>query len=94
MLKKAAHPGEILKDELAEIGVSPEQFARETQLPAKQVNQIIGGECSITRGIAQRIGSRLAVDPEFWVNLQEHFDLVNIPQKGKQAVLAAQNTAD
>ena len=29
MLKRAAHPGEILKDELAEIGVTPTELARQ-----------------------------------------------------------------
>ena len=33
MFKRVVHPGEILKDELAEMGVSPTAFARQIDVP-------------------------------------------------------------
>ena len=92
MLRRAVHPGEILKDELAEIGVSPERFAREVSLPAGTVIQIINGQHAISRNIAARIGKRLGVDPQFWLNLQTHFNSINAPRRQERPSPSATDT--
>ena len=76
MLKRAVHPGRILKDELAELGVTPTEFARQIDVPANRVSQIINGKRSITGDTALRFGHWFGVEPQFWLNLQAHFDLV------------------
>ena len=76
MLKRAVHPGAILKDELAELGVTPTEFARQIDVPANRVSQIINGKRSITGDTALRFGHWFGVEPQFWLNLQAHFDLV------------------
>ena len=48
MLKRVVHPGEILKDELAELGVSQTTFARQIAVPPNRISQIIAGKRSIT----------------------------------------------
>lgn len=94
MLSRAVHPGEILKDELGEIGVSPERFAREISLPARTVIQIINGQEAISRNVAARIGKRLGVDPQFWLNLQTHFNSVHAPGRQECPSSSAANTLD
>ena len=76
MLKRAVHPGRILQDELAELGVTPTEFARQIDVPANRVSQIINGKRSITGDTALRFGHWFGVEPQFWLNLQAHFDLV------------------
>ena len=76
MLRRAAHPGRALKDELAELGVTPTEFARQIDVPANRVSQIINGKRSITGDTALRFGHWFGVEPQFWLNLQAHFDLV------------------
>ena len=76
MLRRAVHPGRILKEELAEIGVTPTEFARQIDVPANRVSQIINGRRAITGDTALRLGHWFGVEPEFWLNLQAHFDLV------------------
>lgn len=76
MLKRAAHPGEVLKDELAELGVSPTELARQIDVPANRVSQIINGKRSISGDTALRLGHWFKVDPQFWMNLQAQFELV------------------
>ena len=76
MLKRAVHPGRILKEELAEIGVTPTELARQIDVPANRVGQIVNGRRSITGDTALRLGHWFGVEPEFWLNLQAHFDLV------------------
>ena len=75
MLKRAVHPGGILKDELAELGVTPTEFARQIDVPPNRVSQIINGKRSITGDTALRLGHWFGVEPEFWLNLQAHFEL-------------------
>ena len=48
MLKRVVHPGEILKDELAELGVIPTTFARQIDVPPNRISQIIAGKRSVT----------------------------------------------
>ena len=76
MLKRAVHPGQILKDELEELGVTPTEFARQINVPPNRVSQIINGKRSITGDTALRFGHWFGLEPQFWLNLQVHFDLV------------------
>ena len=80
MFKRAVHPGEILKDELAELGVTPTSFARHIGVPPNRVSQIIAGKRSITIDTAKRFGQWFGTDPQFWMNLQTQFDLSDFEQ--------------
>ncbi len=75
MLNRAVHPGEVLKDELVEMDVSPTEFARQINVPPNRVSQIIAGKRSITGDTALRFGHWFGMDPQFWLNLQSQFDL-------------------
>lgn len=86
MLKRAAHPGEILKDELAEIGVTPTELARQIDVPANRVSQIINGKRSITGDTALRLAHWFNTDPQFWMNLQTQFDLVAADREVGEAI--------
>ncbi len=44
MFKRAVHPGEVLRDELAEFGITPTAFARQIDVPPNRVSQIIAGK--------------------------------------------------
>ena len=76
VLRRAVHPGRILKEELAEIGVSPTELARQIDVPANRVSQIINGRRSISDDTALRLGHWFGVEPVFWLNLRAHLDLV------------------
>ena len=86
MLKRAVHPGCVLKDELAELGVTPTEFARQIDVPANRISQIINGKRSITGDTALRFGHWFGVEPEFWLNLQAHFDLVCADEETGDAI--------
>ena len=76
MLKRAVHPGEILRDELEERGVSPANFARQIDVPANRISQILAGKRTVTGDSALRFGHWFGMDPEFWLNLQAQYDLM------------------
>jgi addiction module HigA family antidote len=75
MLKRAVHPGQVLKDELDGLGITPTEFSRQIDVPPNRVSQIIAGKRSITGDTALRFGHWLGTDPQFWLNLQSQFDL-------------------
>ncbi len=75
MPRPAIHPGEILQDELAEIGVSPAELARQLDVPGNRVSQIINGKRSITGDTALRLGHWFGTSAQFWLNLQTAYEL-------------------
>ena len=93
MFRRAVHPGEVLKDELAELGVTPTSFARQIEVPPNRVSQIIAGKRSVTGDTALRFGHWLGVDPQFWLNLQTQFDLVTAERQVGPAVRALPTAA-
>jgi antitoxin HigA-1 len=75
MTRPAIHPGEILSDELDELGVSPTELARQINVPANRVSQIINGKRAITGDTALRLGHWFRTSAEFWLNLQASYDI-------------------
>ncbi|MET0741928.1 MAG: hypothetical protein ABWY78_01010 [Microvirga sp.] len=49
-------PGEILRDELECLGLTPTEFSRQIDVPPNRVTQIIGGKRSITGDTTLRLG--------------------------------------
>ncbi len=75
MLARAVHPGEILEGELDEIGITASELARQIEVPANRLSQIIDGRRAVTGDTALRLGHWFAMDPQFWMNLQSQYDL-------------------
>ena len=75
LIKRRVHPGCILKDELEEMGVSPPELARQINVPANRIFQIVAGKRSITGDTALRLGHWFGNEPQFWMNLQNQYDL-------------------
>ncbi len=86
MFRRAVHPGAILKDELDELNVTPTEFARQINVPANRISQIIGGKRSITGDTALRLGHWFGTDPQFWLNLQAQFDLAVADQQSGETI--------
>ena len=75
MFMRAVHPGLVLKDELAELNITPTEFARQIDVPPNRVTQIITGKRAITGDTALRFGHWFGTDPLFWINLQAQYEL-------------------
>ncbi|MBU2623489.1 MAG: HigA family addiction module antidote protein [Proteobacteria bacterium] len=69
------HPGEVLKEELAEVGMTANAFAQALHVPANRITAILNGTRSITADTALRISLFFGTTPEFWLNLQTSYDL-------------------
>ena len=86
MFRRVVHPGLVLKDELAEFGVTPTEFARQIDVPPNRISQIIAGKRSVTGDTALRLGHWFGVEPQFWLNLQAQFDLATADRLVGKAV--------
>jgi addiction module HigA family antidote len=69
------HPGEILAEELEEIGMKPLELAARIGVPPNRIYQIVDKKRSITADTALRLGAFFSISPEFWLNLQKAYEL-------------------
>ena len=75
MARTPIHPGEILGDELEEIGLSAKRLADVIQVPPNRLYQILAGKRNITADTALRLGRYLGTSAHFWMNLQSTYEL-------------------
>ncbi len=70
------HPGEILLEEfLNPMDISQYRLAKDINVDPRRINEIVHGNRSITADTAFRLGRYFGMSPQFWLNLQSHFDL-------------------
>jgi addiction module HigA family antidote len=74
----ATHPGEILKEEfLIPLGITQVALARHIRIPLQRVNEVIRGKRGITPETAWLLSQALGTTPQFWMNLQDAYDLTS-----------------
>jgi addiction module HigA family antidote len=73
--KKPIHPGEILADELQEIGLNASQLADKIGVPKNRIYQILHGQRNLTADTALRLGKFFNTGAELWLNLQKAYEL-------------------
>ncbi len=74
-VRLAVHPGEILADELQELGLTATELARQLAVPPNRITQIIQGRRSITGDTALRLAHWFGTGPRFWLNLQASYEI-------------------
>src|SRR6266704_2079194 len=73
---RAVTPGEMLKEEfLAEYGLSQNQLAKTIGISPNRIAEIVNNRRRITADTALRLSLYFGNSPEFWMNLQAHYDL-------------------
>ncbi len=75
MARTPIHPGEILADELKEIGISAAEMARTLGVPANRISQIIARKRAISADTALRLARYFGTTPDLWMNLQKTYEL-------------------
>ena len=69
-------PGDVLLEEfLRPMEITQNQLARDINVPANRVSQIIHGKREITADTALRLGKYFGIEPEFWLNLQVRYNI-------------------
>ena len=82
---RPVHPGEILGEELGELGLSANALAKALDVPTNRVTAILKGQRGITADTALRLSRYFGTTPQLWQNLQKAFELrVAEIESGKQ----------
>ena len=75
-LRPPVHPGMVLKlDLLDPSGMSINRLAKELHVPANRLSQIVQGKRGITADTSLRLARYFGFTPEYWLNMQTHYDL-------------------
>ena len=70
------HPGEILMEEfLKPMSISQYRLAKDINVPARRINEIVLGKRSITPDTALRLSRFFGLSERFWINLQARYNL-------------------
>ena len=69
------HPGEHLAEELREVGITAAELSRQIGVPVNRITGIIHGQRGITADTALRLGHWFGTTPQFWMNLQQLYEL-------------------
>ena len=94
MARTPIHPGEILADELEELGVTPTELSRQIRVPANRISQIINGKRAITGDTALRLAHWFGTNPQFWMNLQALYDVRMAEQEAGAEIKALPTKRD
>ena len=69
------HPGEVLREELDDIGLSANALAKAIDVPVNRVTAILNGDRGITADTALRLGRYFDTSAQFWLNLQQTWQI-------------------
>ncbi len=72
---RLVHPGEILRDELEELGLSANALAHALDVPANRISAIMKGQRGVTADTALRLSRFFGTTPQVWLNLQKTYEL-------------------
>ena len=72
---RPVHPGEILREELDELGLSANALAKALDVPTNRITPILRGQRGITADTALRLARYFDTTPQLWQNLQKTFEL-------------------
>ncbi len=86
MARTPIHPGEILGDELEEIGLSAKKLADVIEVPPNRLYQILAGKRNVTADTALRLGRYFGMSADFWMNLQSAYELDLARQQSGKAI--------
>jgi antitoxin HigA-1 len=81
------HPGEMLLEEfLSPMALSQRDLAQAIGVPYQRINEIVNGHRGITPSTALRLAQFFRMSPDFWMNLQQRWDLYHARQNESQSL--------
>lgn len=86
MARRPIHPGEHLIEELRALEMSAAELARRLDVPTNRVTGILNGQRAITGDTALRLAHFFGTSAEFWLNLQNSYELRLAEGKSGKAI--------
>ena len=72
---RPVHPGEILREELDELGLSANALSKALGVPVNRVTMILNGQRGVSADTALRLARYFGTTPQLWLNLQKAWEL-------------------
>ena len=89
------HPGEVLREEFMQrLGLSSYRLAKELHVTQPRVNDLVLEKRGVTADMALRLGTYFGTGPEFWMNLQQSFELEEAQRTAGTSVRKVRPRAD
>ncbi len=79
--KSVAHPGRLLKRELAARKLSANRLSLDIGVPSGRITDILNGRRSITADTAVRLGRYFGNAAQFWLDLQSQHDIAVVERE-------------
>jgi antitoxin HigA-1 len=72
------HPGKILLEDMRDEEISINGLAQAIRVPANRISLIVNGKRAITADTAARLARYFGTSAQYWLNIQNRFDLDSI----------------
>lgn len=90
----AVHPGEILREEfLQPMDITPHKLAIALHVSPPTVNDIVREKRAVTPEMAARLSKYFGTSEQFWLNLQDAFDIREVKRKRSKELKAIEPLA-
>lgn len=77
-MKNPPHPGELVKDNVDELGLSVAEAAKGLGVTRQQLYNVINGKSAITPEMAVRLEKALGGTADLWLRMQVNYDLAQV----------------
>jgi antitoxin HigA-1 len=74
-MKNPPHPGELVKDNVDELGLSIAEAAKGLGVTRQQLYNVVNGKSAITPEMALRLEKALGGTADLWLRMQVNYDL-------------------
>jgi addiction module HigA family antidote len=81
MVRTPIHPGDVLADDLEALDMSAAELSRQLNVPTNRVTEILNGQRAITADTALRLAHFFGTSAQFWLNLQNLYELRRAEEK-------------
>ncbi len=81
-MHRPAHPGEVLRDMYIEpLGLTVTETAKALAITRKALSELVNMRSGISIAMALRLSKAFNTTPEFWLNMQRNFDLIQAQKR-------------
>lgn len=86
-IRPATHPGIILKLEFAEpLNLTQAKMAEDLGVGIKTLSELYNQKRGVSAIMALKLSAYFGTTPQFWMTLQDNYELYQAYQQGKDAV--------
>ena len=85
-MREPIHPGRTLHEDLDALGMSKAELARRIEVPVNRITEILNGRRAVACDTARRLGRFFGTSGEFWLHLQQLYELRRAERKNGAAI--------